>query len=898
MREPKEMPPTVARGRRVRLGSLVGLALVALLVTPIEVFADVRTEARRHFRRGMELIGAGNLDGGVAELEEAYEILPHPNVLYNIGRAYAEAGRYEDALGYFERYVQTDPPDREEVQGFIAAIEQRVAAAQATGTTAEGTPSEGTAEPSSEAPPATLATNEEIRALEESATQIEALGEATDSDVLRRRAENLRLLARQLQAGLVADQVAASSGSGTQGAASAGQEVIATAEGGDPDAPVLTLGREQQGLYEEQVVSASRFAQTPLDAPNATSIITRQDIRLSGLMNPGDLIRRTPGAHVMATGSADLQIGIRGFNQRLSPRVLMLINGRSVYIDPLGTNFYDLQVYGVEDIERIEVIRGPASALYGADAFSGIINVITREPGSTPGTEAVIGVGNMAQVHGQVSHSGRAAGLGYRLSAGYDQIQRYTQQVTSETIGRSYPFDNGDMGLRIARAAGHLRYRLKPANTYVDIEGGIQQSTQTFQASGPLRDFNAQGPTSHMMGTLQTPWGSIRAFWNRLSATSGAVGANHQRNDFVWHTIDVEATFAREFHFLVDHNLYAGVGYRKKIITWDFIDRHRDENHFNGYFQDTLRVTDHLILVASLRVDSHPLLSKLQVSPRGAIIIRPTEGQALRFSGARAFRTQTFLESYLDLRTQTPIAGVAADGVGSVIQQARRGAAPLRPEEIISAEVGYRYAESDYFDVDVSAYYNHVKDLVILDDLTPYSLADFASGSSTFDDETATFGVGALGYVNDPTVFHVVGGEVAARIYPVTGLDVYANYAYNHAILAGPTDRGTDDIGPKHLVNLGVQYRSPFGLDFSSDLHVVGRQTWQEQDYDPVRGVAFTLEDVPAYYLLNARVGYRLLDDDLELGIAAYNLTNNHHRQHPLGQQLRFRLMGTVAYRF
>src|SRR5512143_3333492 len=84
--------------------------------------ADARTEARRHFRRGMELVVEGQVDAGVAELEAAYAILPHPNVLYNIGRAYAESGRYEEALEYFQQYLASDPPDRDEARAIIAAL--------------------------------------------------------------------------------------------------------------------------------------------------------------------------------------------------------------------------------------------------------------------------------------------------------------------------------------------------------------------------------------------------------------------------------------------------------------------------------------------------------------------------------------------------------------------------------------------------------------------------------------------------------------------------------------------------------------------------------------------------------------------------------------------------------
>ncbi len=896
-----------ARARRSLAGVLVLIGL-ALSFVPSRASADARTDARARFRAGMELVAAGNVDAGVAELEAAYAILPHPHVLYNIARAYGEAGRYEEAIEYFERYLAGEPPDREDVRGFVAALRERLAQARAAaspGTAPVAAPT--TPAPDNPPAPNAIATPEEILALEESATQIETLGEATDSDVLRQRAQSLRTLAQQLRAGLAAAETptppdgtaGTETGSDTSVVtppepAEQPEETVATPAG------ALELGQQQENLYDETVVSASRFAQNPLDAPNAVANVTRQDIRLSGLVNPGELVVRTPGAHVMFTGASDVQIGIRGFNRRFSPRVLTLINGRSIYIDTLGTNFYWSTPYAVEDIERIEVIRGPASALYGANAFSGVINIITREPGSDPGTEARMSVGNMRQVHGQVSNSGGMGGFTYRLSAGYDQSFRYTREIVDGTVGRTYAIDDTNYDIKVARANGHLRYTLRP-NLYADLQAGFSGGFQVFQSQGFLREFQMNQRSANVMTTFHSPWGYLRAFWNKFDGNSGATGPNNLLNDFGSHTLDVEGAFTRQFHFLVDHNLSVGLAYRLKTIAWDYLDADHHENHFNGFFQDTMRISDYLIVVASLRVDRHPLLSKLQVSPRAAVIVRPTDGQAIRFSVGRAFRQQTFLDSYLQLRVSTPLQAVGVDSLGSEITE-RMGRGQLEPESILSSEVGYRFAESTYFDVDVAAYYNVVRDLVIDDDLYPLTLAEYADGLGRFDDDTGSFLVGTTGVTNDPTRFHVVGGEIAVRAYPVAGLDIYANYAYNHAILGGDTERRTSDVAPAHLLNAGVQYRSPFGLDLSADLHFASKQTWEEQDFDLSGGAAaeaiFVTYDLPSYYFLNARVGYRLLEDDLELGFSAFNLTNNKHRQHPFGQEIGMRLLGTVAYRF
>src|SRR5690606_18271467 len=247
--------------------------------------ADVRTEARRHFRQGMALIAEGDVDAGIRSLEQAYTILPHPNVLYNIGRAYAESGRYAEAVGYFERYLESDPPDRAEVLGFLEALRARLEA-MSERTTAEARPAEAAAPATAEPTAAPIASDEEIEALEESATQIETLAESSQSDALRARAQQLRELAATLREQRAAPvQAAAEPSEGGQPAESGEGE-------GDGDS-ALVLGEQREGdTYEETVVSSSRAAQSPLEAPNSTTLVTAQDLRLSGFNQPGEALRR------------------------------------------------------------------------------------------------------------------------------------------------------------------------------------------------------------------------------------------------------------------------------------------------------------------------------------------------------------------------------------------------------------------------------------------------------------------------------------------------------------------------------------------------------------------------------------------------------------------------------
>jgi iron complex outermembrane receptor protein len=356
--------------------------------------------------------------------------------------------------------------------------------------------------------------------------------------------------------------------------------------------------------------------------------------------------------------------------------------------------------------------------------------------------------------------------------------------------------------------------------------------------------------------------------------------------------------FNRTFDILgIDNTLIAGVGYRFKEVEWSWLrDGLQTQHHGAVFLQDTLRFDDDLDLVLSVRGDLHPLLD-VQFSPRGSVVIHPYAGNTIRITGGTAFRSPTFTESYVLVPQSTPVRGVGAFGSGNPT---------LNPERIVSVELGYMNQMTEYFSLELNGYYNLVFDQITLTSNQLFRLYDYVNGNSiagatagyydAYDAYILTTGL----FENQPEQFQQLGGELGVRAFPVEGLDLYANYAIHQTWPFGgsPGPYHDDMRTSAHMVNGGAQYRAPFGLDVSVDFSWVSDQVWFEQLLDPVRGIVFGRFPLRSYALMNARIGWRLFEDQLELAVVGFNLLDEGHREHPFGQPVDRRFMGFVTVRF
>jgi iron complex outermembrane receptor protein len=842
------------------------LLLLALASWVPEARAEPKDDARRHFVAGLTAAQAKDYALALEEFLAAQEVYPHPATLYNIARSYNDLGNLDKALEYYQLYRGAAPEKAADVDPVIAVISAQLAQQRAPTAVAAATP-----------PPK------------------QALATGVD----RAEVERINAIAQELQAlsQTLADRAAA------QAAAPAVVESTEpVAEGTAPTdtaptdtAPTDTALPDQgdllSGAYERVVVTASRYGQSPLDSPSTVTILTEQDIRLSGASTIPDVLRRVAGIDVMFLSAGQADLSIRGFNREFSNKVLVLVDGRSVYLDFLGIVSWAVLGIGLEEIERIEVIRGPGSAIYGANAMTGVVNIITKVPGEGESLVHIEG-GSPSYVRGTVMVDGRKERTSWRMSAGWDQTGRWSEALPVEEDGALVPLlDDQVHAWKGARADARIDQGFLDKGL-ASVSAGYVRGTNEFYALGALGAFAMDYSGGFARGDLSYGPVHLRTFYNGLAGPVGPwasyAGGRSLDTTFDSDTVDVELEANAGFKTgAIAHRLNAGVGYRYKSITWGYINLGEPlfEHHFSAFLQEQAKVGP-LTVVGSLRADRTPLVPVEQtLSPRGAAILRVADQTSVRLTGGTSYRSPTFIESYIDLAQPSSVTGVYVS---------TKGDPNLLPERILTGEIGIHDESTTYHVADAAAYVNRVTDLIGLRDVTP--------SYSPYDPDLNGFSAGETGFVNLEPTYLAVGGEVEARVFPLDGLDVYANVAVERILEQDGTTVAPDESTSLVKVNGGVMYRSPWRVDLGAHVNYVSPQVWRLREFDAAGQVVPRDVAVPARTIVTARVAVRpFADDKIEVAASGWNLgalAGNTFREHPNGQLVGARYWGELTWRY
>ena len=830
--------------------------VLGLALAPRLAHADPKDEARRHFQLGIESVKASDFDAAIREFKRANEIYPHPNMLYNIAKAAADAGRLEEAIEYFRLYMEAAPEKAGDVEPTVKVLQARL---------------NRNTTPAPEASAATAA----------------AGGVATVEELERLRAIAAELA--ELSQALAVREPAAPA------PATAPVEGAQTTEGTPIVGDVALPGGLDflSDAYERVVVTASRYGQDPLDSPSTVTVLTEEDIRMSGATNIPDLLRRVVGVDVMSMTAGEPSVSIRGFNREFPNKVLVLIDGRSVYLDLFGTPMWAAVPISLVEIERIEIIRGPGSAVYGANAVTGVINIITRRPGEGGNLLFAEG-GSPGYAQGAAVTSGHVGAHAYRLSAGYQQTGAWSlEQPTEEDGAWQSTLGDTDLSLQVVRANGRID-RTFGRKGFASLSGGYVTGKNEFYVIGTFGDWNFDFQSGYARADLSYGPVHLRTFYNTASGTpvplAHFAGGRDLSTRLDHDVYDVELETLQDFQTgPISHKLNLGVGYRYKSIAWTFLDADLKpvlEHHFDAFAQEQATIGP-VNLVGSLRIDKHPLVPlKRTISPRAAAIVRVADKTSVRATGGTSFRQPTFMESYSDLAQPGPVDGVYIDTQGSE---------ELLPERISTVEVGVHDESTNFHRADVAAYYNHVSDLIFVTGLD--------AQTNFYDSEDNGFDVGTVYFTNLTARYDAWGVEAEGHTFPVDGVDIYANVDVQRIIEKDGGVSVPDGSTSTLKINGGAIYRSPFRVDVAAHVHYLSSQTWRLREVDEEGQIVIREAEVPARTIASARLAGRpFADDKLELAVSAWNIgsliTGEGFREHPKGQLVTSRVFGTATYHF
>ncbi|OGU74340.1 MAG: hypothetical protein A3H45_03205 [Ignavibacteria bacterium RIFCSPLOWO2_02_FULL_55_14] len=585
------------------------------------------------------------------------------------------------------------------------------------------------------------------------------------------------------------------------------------------------LSDEAVEMRDVMVYGASLRAERITDAPAAVSVIdARQIARNASSGQFARLIETEPGMDIVQNGLYDININTRGFNSSLNRRVLILLDGRDFGTAFLGAPEWNGLSIPIEEMGRIELVKGPGSALYGANAYNGVINITSISPRTNPGTRVLIGGGEHGTARADIRHAGVKDNWSYRLNAGGISGKTLSTPRTNYAFEYdslfSQPFFHNELRALNTGAITQAYTSLRIDYDYdtgggATVEGGISQVENEVYVTGigRVQSTKAQKPWIRMNyrghGFNVLLWSHSRINIEPEYSLSTGLPLTQNAN-----ISQGEVQYAFQ---TLDDMMFVVAGASIRFVDIDtrgsLMASPRKDNMSGVFAQAEYRFSDRLKTVVAVRLDKSTLHSS-QVSPKAAVVWTPMEGHTLRGTFNQAFQSPNYSELYL--RVIRPRAPGATSGVAYL------GNPDLIPEKVTGYEVGYKgilFDHSLYLTVD--GYFNHLKDFVtdLGDGLNPkYPVATTLPGDTLI---STIWSYTNAGEVNE------MGVDIAANIYITSQFIADASVSlFDFDIVSKHKNDVLLPNSPDWRVGLGLTYNHPEGHDVSVKLKHVPTYAW------------------------------------------------------------------------
>jgi iron complex outermembrane receptor protein len=619
-----------------------------------------------------------------------------------------------------------------------------------------------------------------------------------------------------------------------------------------------------EDLMGIEVTSVERHPEKLLRAPSAIQVITQDDIRRSGATSIAEALRLADNLEVAQKNSHDWAISARGFNTALGNKLLVMIDGRTVYTPLYSGVFWDVQDYLLEDIDRIEVISGPGGTLWGANAVNGVINIITKSAADTKGAYAEAGGGNQLEESGGARYGGTIApNVDFRV---YGKYFDRSGEVFANGGAAPDAWHQGRGGFRIDSQAS-------PQDT-LSVHGDFYDGHEGVDTGGAAQTSggNVVGRWAHVFSEQSDL--SLQSYYDRTHlvdpippyslGTLELAPAGSLQDDLT--TLDTD--FQHRFALDERNHIVWGLGYRfthdvvENAPGLGFLPPTLDQNLFSAFLQDEILLGNWSAIIGS-KVE-HNDYTGIEFEPNVRLAWELVPGQSLWSAISRAARTPSRIDHDLVEPASSPLVVL-------------EGGRDFGSEYVTAYELGYRGGLGSRVTGSISTFYN-VYDDMRSTSFTPGTIVPFYFANNL---EGRTYGAELSGtcQVLESWSLHLGYDLLEENLHVKPG-----QFDLNDAL--------NETSDPKHQFTI----RSALSLPWRVDVDVALR--WVDAlrtNSGPTPGT------VPSYFELNTRLAWRA-PRGFELSLVGQNLLHDQHPEYgfpsPTRVEVQRSVYGKIAWRY
>ena len=692
---------------------------------------------------------------------------------------------------------------------------------------------------------------------------------------------------------------------------------------GQPQPPAQTPPAETQkpeetpSFEDTVVVTGTKGEQKLLDTTATMSVISSQTIETAPSANFAELLRSIPGVNITQVSARDINVTSRAATGTLATGQLALLDGRSLYQDFFGFVMWDFLPVNFNEVKQIEVIRGPASAVWGANALYGVVNVISKTPRELKGTSGSFGFGGFDRPDADAGSVWYLSGTyadapndrwSYKVSGGaYSQnaLARPTGKIPCDipavctvTTANYPPFAN--TGTTQPKFDARVDYDYEDGRK-LTFSGGVAGTDGIMHSGiGPF-DINSGSVMAYAKAGYSK--GAFRAgfFTNILSGDADqllTLGLNGAPIKFLFDTktFDFEASNVQTI--AKRHVLTYGGNLRFNTNDLSIAAGADNRTEFGLYGQDEIFLTEQVRVVAGGRVDRFDFVDDFVFSPRVAVLLKPQQDHTFRVSYNRAYRSPSVINNFIDLIISQPI-NLSALGVPNpyLLPVSVVGNTDLKVQSLDAFEIGYSGIVANGRAFLSAAYYmNWVKNDILFTQNGVYSAQQPPSNWPLPPIVIAALGQQGIFLPSTFTYLNFgkstnQGIELGANAYVNEYVSAFANYSYQSD--PDPKDFPLSELNlpPNNRFNIGANFTYNKFLGNLS-ITYTDEAFWQDVLNDPFHGTT------KPYTLVNAGVGYRWLDDRVTTSLKFVNLANQTIQQHVFGDITKFQMVAEVKVNF